>query len=212
MEGSDDKHGDYTVTSKNLLKRWRSHIRILSIAHGQASDKNKELYIGLMTPAILLPIIFAPIDAMIGCTSDYSVIRIANISALVATGILNALVSFNAYHQKEIKHGQANNRLRDLMNLIDTEASKEVKNRTQADVLLNTIRLTVNEIGESAPTIAAAPFLEQPVPLIFNDDLLEAPLSQEELEEEQALLLKKALQHGTRFFYMFPWRQGKATK
>lgn len=148
---------DWNEKSQALLRKWRSHMRILSEAHDTASGDTEKLYNGLAVPTIVIPLVMAPVEAM-GHETPWMTYFI--MLAFVTTGCLSAVNVFYGFKEKSLNHGNASNKLRDLINTIDMEFAKSKKDRSQATVLMQTIRLKVSQIGNQAPPVPCAPFLD----------------------------------------------------
>lgn len=132
-------------------------MRILSAAHDQASSDTQKIYEYIAVPTIIIPLIMAPVEAM---GHEESWMTYVTMLAFITTGVLSGVNVFFKFKEKSINHASASENLKDIINNIDMEFAKRSNERIQATVLMQTVRLKVNQIGLEAPPVPVAPFIQ----------------------------------------------------
>lgn len=132
-------------------------MRILSAAHDQASSDTQKIYEYIAVPTIIIPLIMAPVEAM--GHKEYWMTYVTML-AFITTGVLSGVNVFFKFKEKSINHASASENLKDIINNIDMEFAKRSNERIQATVLMQTVRLKVNQIGLEAPPVPVAPFIQ----------------------------------------------------
>ena len=111
--------------------------------------KGKNTHWGL--PLVLVPIIMSPISVLI---DEYtSVSKYINAIAFLATGVLGGVVSFFKYGEKMSNHFHFSSRYADIVTDIEAELVKGREYRVQLDVFLTCVKMVVDSLANTEPTL-----------------------------------------------------------
>ena len=101
-------------------------------------------------PSILLPVTMAPISAVFAETNW---IKYVNMVSFVSVTLLSGVDSFFSFASRKEKHFNHSCRYAELSTFIDSEMFKKKAFRVQADVFLTEVRMKLDTLTTTAPTI-----------------------------------------------------------
>lgn len=116
--------------------------------HDKAGYSAKKLYNIYALPAILVPLIAAPIQ---GTFKDDEWTTYFSMSALVVTSILTGVNSFFNYGSKMQKHFNFSGRYGDIVTDIEESLTKARNNRINSDVFIRTQKMKFDSLNLTAP-------------------------------------------------------------
>lgn len=116
--------------------------------HDKAGYVTKNLNNYISLPAILVPLISAPIQ---GTFKDDDWTPYFSMSALVISSIFTGINSFFNYGTKSQKHFNFSGRYGDMVTDIDEILSKRVDKRQPSDVFIRTQKLRFDNLNLTAP-------------------------------------------------------------
>lgn len=148
----DDTRSDEPWNDKNegLLKNRLDDIRRTAKLH-----ENSGYYFGFKhkligIPALIIPVVMSPASALF--RDSYAMSYIGPCMFLLS-GILSSLNTFYNPSIRSGQHFQFNARYSDLITEIETELGKTRRFRTQSDVFMMKVQMTMENLGGSAPCI-----------------------------------------------------------
>lgn len=136
-----DQVEEYITNIKNLCQTEAER-------HDKAGYSAKNLYNIFALPAILVPLIAAPIQ---GTFKDDDWTIYFSMSALVVTSILTGINSFFNYGAKMQKHFNFSGRYGDIVTDIEESLTKPRSNRVSSEVFIRTQKMKFDSLNLTAP-------------------------------------------------------------
>jgi len=154
---SDEKSKDverieepWTKKIEELIEKWNKDIKKNQKMHDKSGYYYKKLRQKWGLPSILLPVTMAPISAVFAETNW---IKYVNMVSFVSVALLSGVDSFFSFASRKEKHFNHSCRYAELSTFIDSELFKKKAFRIQADVFLTEVRMKLDTLTTTAPTI-----------------------------------------------------------
>jgi hypothetical protein len=141
---------EYTIYNETLLIQWLKIARIRSTQHNVMGKKFKIYHEIFGLPAIILPIAYSPLSALLSFNSN---IVYANVSILILTGVLSGIHGFFDFTRKSEKYFQYEAYYADLSTTIMVELSKRRDNRIRADRFVEMVQSKIDCYKSNEPLL-----------------------------------------------------------
>jgi hypothetical protein len=148
---------------EELFEEWKSICKGKAKMHVKAGYiyKTKNTLWGL--PAILVPIVMAPISIMIGydeCDGELDWRAGLNAGAFLLSGIFSGVHSFFKYGEQMERFFNYSSRYNDIVTDIQSELIKDRQYRVQAEVFIIRVKMLIDNLCMTEPVIPRALYIE----------------------------------------------------
>ena len=141
---------EWNDATEALAREWADDAAVNSSGHYAAGKAHKCKHIGVGLPAVLVPIVMAPISATL---AGYEGIQYANMVGFLISGCLSAVHSFFGFDRKYQKHMDYSARYGDICTDVKYELAKGRKYRVSPDQFLMRIQLKMDSLSQSSPDL-----------------------------------------------------------
>ena len=143
----EEAWGDH---SEALVKEWGDAASKASEAHAAAGKVFKDKHVRYGLPAVLIPIIMAPLSTTL---ADEDGIEYVNMIGFLASGCFSAIHTFFSFDKKHQQHMDYSARYGDVCSDIKYELVKARRFRISSDQFLMKIQMKMDSLGGSAPDL-----------------------------------------------------------
>jgi len=141
---------EWSNAFEELAKEWGDSASKASIEHSKAGKAFKTKHVAVGLPAVLIPIIMAPISTGL---SDVEGVQYINMVGFLVSGCLSATYAFFGFDKKHQQHMDFASRYMDVYTDVKYELVKSRSFRVAPDQFLLRIQMKMDSLGGSAPDL-----------------------------------------------------------
>jgi len=141
----------WTTKIEQIFNHWAFECKEFGKLHNKFGRKYKYLYHSFGIPSVVIPLVMASVNQILGDAHNVSVIL--NSVGYFLTGTLTGITTFLNFSSKSEKHYYTEIRYKELYTDIQTLLIKPKRNRIAADIALEQFKLRFEHINEYAPDI-----------------------------------------------------------
>lgn len=146
------KDEPWVKQTEELLQRWCDASRTQANTHDAAGHACKRSHIRWGLPNALIPVIIAPITAVVERDAVWW-FQYAEAALILATGACDVMTIFFSFAAKAEKHFAFASRYMDLVTDIEAEIAKPREDRQQADTFTLRSQMTFDSLYRAAPDV-----------------------------------------------------------
>jgi len=141
----------WTSKIEQIFNHWALECKELGKLHNSYGRKHKCLYHMFGIPSVVIPVVMASVNQILGDDNDVSIIL--NSIGYLLTGTFTGITTFLNFSSKSEKHYYTEIRYNELYTDIQSLLIKPKRNRIAADIALEQYKLRFEHINEYAPDI-----------------------------------------------------------